>query len=516
MSLSVEYLSEVNSWFNILLTRMKPYLFGNGGPIIMVQVENEYGSFSACDIYYKEWLRNNMGKYNSRYLNLCNITLFISVERHVNNNALLFTTDGPGMLSCGAINGIFSTIDFGAATNITEYWTKQRKQRPKGPLVNSEFYPGWLTHWQEDLQCVDMLEVTETLRLMLEDGASVNFYMFYGGTNFGFTAGANDGGPGHYNVDITSYDYDAPITEAGDPTPKYMAIRDVIAEYLPLPNLTVPVVAPKMSIDPINLNPVSVILSSDGRHNLGTPPIVSSQPLTFEALDQNSGLVLYETILPDASDITRDPALLKIDKLRDRALIYIDRIFIGVLSRENNINSLPVTINHGRVLQILVENQGRINYNIPNDFKGILGNIRLNDEILSNWTITGFPLDDYEKIETLLNEKLQGKQKVRHTNRLQSNSRLIRSGPTIFYTEFEISLEHLLDSYLNVMGWGKGIAYLNGFNLGRYWPVVGPQITLYVPKEVFVRGTNKLVLLEFQYSPENSTVEFIKEPIFRI
>lgn len=160
-------------------------------------------------------------------------------------------------------------------------------------------------------------------RHILDDGASVNFYMFFGGTNFGFTAGANALGPGEFQADITSYDYDAPITEAGDPTEKYKLIRDVIKDYLPMPNISIPEQSPKMKLNSIHLSPMFMLLSSMGRNIFGRQSIVSEKPLTFEALNQFSGFVLYETKLPT----TRvDPSVLKINDLRDRAIVLIDDV----------------------------------------------------------------------------------------------------------------------------------------------------------------------------------------------
>lgn len=307
------------------MPKIEPYLYGNGGPIILVQVENEYGSYFACDTKYRQWIGNE-------------------TKRYVQEKAVLFTTDGPDMLRCGKIDGVYSTIDFGSTRQPQKFWEKLRKFEPKGPLVNSEFYPGWLTHWQEDMQRVPINPVISTFRQMLLDGANVNFYMFFGGTNFGFTAGANDGGPGHYNADVTSYDYDAPMDEAGDPTPKYMAIRDVISQvclisltliknviktqfnlqFHPLPNISVPEKAPKMKLDAVKLRPISVILS-DSNRRLGTPPVNSISPLSFEELNQNSGFVLYEVLMPK---VNRDPSLLTVNKLNDRALILVDGVRI--------------------------------------------------------------------------------------------------------------------------------------------------------------------------------------------
>ncbi|KXJ68584.1 hypothetical protein RP20_CCG002599 [Aedes albopictus] len=152
------------------------------------------------------------------------------LESYIRNEAVLFTNDGPDQLACGRIPGVLATLDFGAVGNPDNYWQKLRKYQPKGPLVNAEFYPGWLTHWMEPLARVATGPVVSQLRKMLQQGANVNFYMFHGGTNFAFTSGANDGGPGRFNTDITSYDYDAPLDEAGDPTSKYFAIRDAVLE----------------------------------------------------------------------------------------------------------------------------------------------------------------------------------------------------------------------------------------------------------------------------------------------
>lgn len=481
-----DYLNEVRKWYEQLMPKMEPFLYENGGPIIMVQVENEYGSY-ACDTNYKNWIRDE-------------------TERYVNGKALLFTNDGPDQVRCGKIDGVFATLDFGASNVAESYWNRLRKVQPNGPLVNSEYYPGWLTHWQEQMQRVDTNKIVATFRQMLARNASVNFYMFIGGTNFGFTAGANDGGPGAFNADVTSYDYDAPLDEAGDPTPKYYALRDIIGEFFPLPNIPVPRKEPKMSLGTVKLQPISVLSSNVSRRHMGTTPVHSRSPMTFEALNQYSGLILYEANLPMFS---RDPSTLKIDKIRDRAYIYVDKIFIGILSRENKINEIPINANVGKRLQIFVENQGRINYNIPNDFKGIIGEVRINDVPILDWTITGFPIENYEDIERVISHSPNAAETVYRDMPYRA---YIRHGPTIFHGQFEVSATTIYDTYLDTTGWGKGIAFVNGFNLGRYWPVIGPQITVYVPKELLSIGTNKIVLIELQKAPDNGTVVFTDTP----
>jgi beta-galactosidase len=344
-----------------------------------------------------------------------------------------------------------------------------------------------------------------------------------GGTNFGFTAGANDGGPGRYNSDVTSYDYDAPMDEAGDPTEKYFAIRKTISKFFPLPKVPVPDRTPKVKLPNVVLKPVSTLLDSLGRKHLATYTKSSEKPMTFEALDQNSGFVLYETTLPKT---TRDPSLLKLSDLRDRAYIYVNRQFVGILSRENKIFSIPISLAMGNELQIVVENEGRINYGIANDFKGILGNVYYDTMVLSNWSMTGFPFENYEQIEEVVAIKKQQQRSTTVRSAVQSGAaylrneghrpslikNFIRAGPTLLHGEFTLPTKLIADTYLDPTGWGKGLIFINGFNLGRYWPIVGPQITIYVPKEILKVGENKIAMLELQKAPESGVVTFSDTP----
>uniref|UniRef100_T1P9I9 Beta-galactosidase n=1 Tax=Musca domestica TaxID=7370 RepID=T1P9I9_MUSDO len=479
----INYLYEVRIWYSQLMAKMDTYLYGNGGPIIMVQVENEYGSYYACDKKYRAWLRDE--------------TL-----GHVKDKAVLFTNDGPSVLHCGHIDGVVSAMDFGATNNLTDIWNKLRRVQPRGPLVNAEYYPGWLTHWGEGMARVNTKSITNTFIEMLNDGASVNFYMFYGGTNFGFTAGANDGGPGRYMADITSYDYDAPMTEAGDPTSKYYALREIISRYLPMPNISVPDPVPKKKYGTIKLQSCCSLLSKAGRQQLATGVVMSNKPKSFEALGQFSGLVLYETYLPNTR---KDPGVLHIPGLRDRALVYVENDFVGILSRESVIFDLPIPLRSGKKLQILVENQGRINYGPITDAKGIIGDVAFDKKILTNWNMTKFPLESYEDIERLI------QQEGSRLNEIDSY-KMLNDGPTIFYGSFEIKDLHTCDTYLDMTGWSKGIAFVNGENLGRYWPMVGPQVTLYVPAEVLKVGVNNVVLIEYQSAAVTAEITFTDKP----
>ncbi|XP_053682883.1 beta-galactosidase-like [Sabethes cyaneus] len=476
-----DYLREVEKWYGVLMPRIQKHLRGQGGPVIMVSIENEYGSFSACDRRYLAYLKN-------------------LTERYVQNDAVLFTNDGPAQLHCGRIPGVLATLDFGSTENPEHYWQMLRKYQPKGPLVNAEFYPGWLTHWMEPMARVPVGPVANTLRAMLSSGANVNFYMFFGGTNFAFTAGANDGGPGKFQADITSYDYDAPLDEAGDPTTKYYALKSVIQEFLPDPDVPVPAKLPKMTLPPVKLNRYGSLMSSEARQALGQYTRSSEKTLSFEALNQHSGLVLYESTIPSGTN--RDPLLLQIKNLRDRAYVHVDNKFVGVLSRENAIDSLPITLELGKRLQLLVENQGRINYNVANDFKGILGSVTIDGNEILNWTMTGFPLDNYSLLQSYID---------RYSGYDGETSR--NAAARIFQAKFTIQSRPIYDTYIYPSDWGKGIIFINGFNLGRYWPRAGPQVTLYVPRHILREGSNTILIIEYQKDVQgDAVITFSDEP----
>ncbi|XP_041931406.1 beta-galactosidase-1-like protein isoform X3 [Alosa sapidissima] len=206
-----DYLQAVSSWFAMLLPRMERWLYSQGGNIISVQVENEYGSYFACDYNYLRHLR----------------TL---VQNFLGEDTVLFTTDGntDREMVCGTLQGLYATIDFGTDTNISTAFDRQRRFEPRGPLVNSEFYTGWLDHWGDRHASVDAQKVSKMLGEMLAMGANVNMYMFEGGTNFGYWNGADH--DSRYRSVVTSYDYNAPLNEAGDPTEKLLVIRDVISK----------------------------------------------------------------------------------------------------------------------------------------------------------------------------------------------------------------------------------------------------------------------------------------------
>ncbi|XP_061043564.1 beta-galactosidase-1-like protein isoform X2 [Eubalaena glacialis] len=435
-----DFLAAVDSWFKVLLPKIHPWLYHNGGNIISIQVENEYGSYRACDMSY---MRHLAGLFRAL----------------LGDKILLFTTDGPEGLKCGSLQGLYTTIDFGPADNMTKIFALLRKYEPRGPLVNSEYYTGWLDYWGQNHSTRSVPAVTKGLENMLKLGASVNMYMFHGGTNFGYWNGADE--KGRFLPITTSYDYDAPISEAGDPTPKLFAIRNVISKFQEVPLGPLPPPSPKMMLGPLSLHLDGNLLAFlDFLCPQG--PIHSILPMTFEAVNQ---------------------------------------VFQGVLER-NMKRNLFLTGKKGAKLDVLLENMGRLSFGSnSSDFKGLLEPPILGQTVLTQWLM--FPL----KVDNLV--------KWWFPNQLLKSSHpQTPSGPIFYSTTFPI-LDSGGDTFLFLPGWTKGQVWINGFNLGRYWTKRGPQQTLYVPRPLlFPRGAlNKITLLELENVPLQPQIQFLDRPI---
>ncbi|XP_013783507.1 beta-galactosidase-like isoform X1 [Limulus polyphemus] len=466
------YMKFVKKWFSTLLPIINPFLYKNGGPIVTIQVENEYGQVGICDFEYMTSLRDVLHDY-------------------LGKDVILFKTDIPhvGAYKCDNIDGVLVTADFGSGTNVKKAFETIRLFRKSGPLVVTEYYPGWMGHWGEPQANVSTKMICDTLDDILSANASVNFYMFHGGTNFGFKNGANM----KYAPQPTSYDYTAPISEAGDPTPRYISISKIISKYVPLPG-PLPKPAPKLSIGPLTLNWISSLL--DAIPFLKGPDIVYSKyPKTFEELSQAYGFMVYSTVV---TFITTDPAVLNVPGLHDRGYIFVEKKFMGVLSRSERICSLPLQVKQDQILTILVENQGRINSGNILDSKGLVSNVTLGSTILTNWLIQPLPLNNTDAIRSLqLSESSDLKNAL-------SYSTSWPQVPGFFSVNFTLpkSLK-AMDTFLDPTGWRKGVVFLNGFNLGRYWPVMGPQVTLYVPGSLLhlYPNNNTLTVLELEHAP---------------
>uniref|UniRef100_A0A8C2XS31 Beta-galactosidase n=1 Tax=Cyclopterus lumpus TaxID=8103 RepID=A0A8C2XS31_CYCLU len=474
-----DYITAVDEWMGKLLPMMKPFLYQNGGPIITVQVENEYGSYFACDYNYMRHLTK----------------LFRS---HLGEEVVLFTTDGAGLsfLKCGSIQGLYATVDFGPGSNVTAAFDAQRHAEPRGPLVNSEFYTGWLDHWGSAHSVVSSAIVAKTLNEMLAVGANVNLYMFIGGTNFGYWNGAND----PYGAQPTSYDYDAPLTEAGDLTEKYFAIQEIPAG--PIPPTT-----PKYAYGTVGMKKLQTL--SDALETLSlSGPVKSKYPQTFIELNQAFGYVLYRTTLPVNCN-TPTPLSSPLNGVHDRAYVSVDGVAVGILER-NKVITINVTGKAGSQVDLLVENMGRINYgkNI-NDFKGLVSNMTLGKDTLTGWTMYSLSIDD------AVSQGLLGE-----TKPTDPPPPPALSLPAFYKGSFIIpdSIPDLpQDTYIKLPKWKKGQVWINGFNLGRYWPTRGPQVTLFVPANILsTAAPNNVTVLELEEAPCSSgpcSVEFTATPI---
>ncbi|GAA2779837.1 beta-galactosidase [Kitasatospora sp. CM 4170] len=451
------FLGAVDDYLADLLPPLKPYLSTHGGPVVAVQLENEYGAYGEDTGYLAD---------------------LAELLRAHGVDVPLFTCDQPADLERGGLDGVLRTANFGS--RVEAGLAELRRHQPTGPLMCSEFWIGWFDRWGGTHTTRDPADAADDLDRLLAAGASVNIYMFHGGTNFGFTSGAND--KGRYRPTVTSYDYDSLLDEAGDPTPKYEAFREVIAKYAPVPAEPVP--APGRKLAPVTVELDSGAGLLDQAQLLGRA-VTADRPLSMEQLGQAFGFVLYEATLPEAG-----PAVLRIDEVHDRAQVFVDGQPVGVLEREDHEHALGFAVpRRGARLSVLVENQGRVNYGTGiHDRKGLLGRVTVNGEEPAGWSSRPLPL-----------ETLEG---------LTFTPVAPVVGPA--FHRGHLHLDDPADCYLALPGWTKGQAWVNGFPLGRYWSR-GPQTTLYVPAPVLRAGDNEITVLELHASAA-STVELRDRP----
>ncbi|PKN98886.1 MAG: beta-galactosidase [Chloroflexi bacterium HGW-Chloroflexi-4] len=440
------FIAAMDRFFDVLLKPLLSLQFSQGGPIIMVQVENEYGSYGD-DKAYLAHIRDTL--------------------RRIGVVEFLFTSDGEQgrNLNAGMLDGTFATVNFDHAPE--HAFKLLRELQPDGPLMCSEFWDGWFDHWKLWHETRPAFRVAAIFERMLKAGASVNLYMWHGGTNFGFMNGANYVF-GKYLSIVNTYDYDAPLSEAGDITPKYHRLRQVISKFAPVPDEPLPANAPKLQIEQVEVTSAVSLWKSLPKLS---SPVRLPNPEPMEYLDQNYGFILYRIRLSGPQS-----GSMSIKGLRDRAQVFVDGKPVGVLRRNRPNQSLRIAVPQaGAQLDILVENMGRVNFG-PElmDRKGILGGVILNGHYVFDWEVFCLPLDDLSALEF-------------------ANTENVMNEPAFYRAAFMV--DQPLDTFLKLPGWEKGVAWVNGFNLGRYWKV-GPQQALYVPATVLKPGKNELTLFE--------------------
>ncbi|MCL1932960.1 MAG: beta-galactosidase [Candidatus Azobacteroides sp.] len=448
-----------------------------GGPIIMVQAENEFGSYVSQrkDIPLEEHRR-----YNAKIKQQLADAGF---------NVPLFTSDGSWLFEGGATEGALPTAN--GESNIANLKkTVNQYHNGEGPYMVAEFYPGWLDHWAEPFQLVSASKIARKTEEYLQNDVSFNFYMVHGGTNFGFTSGANYNEEHDIQPDLTSYDYDAPISEAGWVTPKYDSIRNVIKKYVSYSVPEPPEAIPVIEIPSIPLTKIADVLRYSGTQ----PKVQNSGPLTFEQLNQPYGYVLYERNFNQPISGT-----LEIKGLRDYAVVYVNGKQIGELNRYFKNYNMEIDIPFNAKLSILVENMGRINYGaqIIHNTKGIISPVIINGiEIEGDWEMTQLPMNQTPQMNFL--------------NNTPANAQALSKKPVVYEGTFQ--LKETGDTFLDMSKWGKGIVFINGINIGRYWHV-GPQQTLYIPGVWLKKGENTIVIFEQLNKEPKTEVRTVKTPV---
>ncbi|MGA1982915.1 MAG: beta-galactosidase [Acidobacteriaceae bacterium] len=531
------FMAPAERWITRLAKEVLPLQVGRGGPILMTQIENEYGQFGD-DHAYIAALRDIYGKVGFN-----------------GTDSLLYTADNWRHIPEGSIPGLFAASNFGIG-NHQRGMDNLATARPGQALFVSEYWPGWFDHWGHPHETRPVAPQIEDIDYILNRGAGINIYMFHGGTSFGFMAGSsyiND----KFQPDVTSYDYDAPLDESGRPTPKYFAYRKELAKFSRCGNESclppVPDVAPPITIPAIKLDREETNLWDQL-----PKPIASALPAPMEALGQNFGYILYRTQLPES--VHGD---LVIKDIHDFATVYVNSRLAGtkerpgILDRRNaapdgNLPPIPISTTGPARLDILVANDGRVNvdHTMRTETKGITQLVVLDGRPLSDWQVYTLPMDQLPAAYKAMSDpELLGKQMASALADIQSqfcvpNSQEsqvpcgfaygtacgsiptcapsaappatadLQSGetrpsqvpivlpfavmqnfsfPRFFRANFTLTTTG--DTFLDIHMLGKGAVWINGHNLGRFWNV-GPQQTLYVPGPWLKTGSNEIVVFD--------------------
>lgn len=467
-----QFLDSCRAYINQLAGQVRDLQITNGGPIVMVQVENEFGSYVA---QRKDIPLEVHKSYNAKIRQML-------LDAGFNINT--FTSDGSWLFKGGSIEGALPTAN--GEDNIENLKKVVNEyHHGVGPYMVAEFYPGWLDHWNEPFQKVSTQAVVKQAKKYLEAGINFNIYMVHGGTNFGFTSGANYGNAKDIQPDITSYDYDAPISEAGWNTPKYDSLRALMMKYVKYKVPAVPARIPVIALPHITLDKTVDLFQVINKMQ----PVENDKPMTFEDLNQGFGYVLYRRHFNQPIN-----GMMRVPGIADYGIVYVNGKKVGELNRLTGKDSIEVNIPFNSTLDILVENCGRINYGarITENLKGIIQPITIEgNEITGNWQMYQLPMDKMPDTKTLPAGYEAGK-------------------PVLYSGTFTVN--QVGDTFLDMEKWGKGIVFVNGINLGRYWKV-GPQQTLYLPGCFLKKGKNEIVIFEQQNDTKKNEVAGVTQPV---
>jgi beta-galactosidase len=437
------YMRPVRRWLKRLGEELAPLQRSRGGPILAVQLENEYGAYGDSKAYLEAMCEalDDAGFAESPY----------------------YTIDQPGDLARGSLPGVPIAATF-APGDPERDLGMLRALRPDGPLICGEYWAGWFDHWAEPHQRTDGARQAQDLEWMLRHGCSANIYMFHGGTSFGFWNGANASDTAPYQPDTTSYDYDAALDEAGRPTEKYRAFRDVVARERGVEPRPVPEAPHTIEIPAFELDTFAPL------EDLLTNPVACDIPKPMESFGQSLGYILYRTTLADAGE-----GRLELAAMRDYAVVLLDGEVVGHLDRRLGETSISLAVTRpGMRLDVLVENGGRINYGpkLLDERKGIGAAVRWDGRELHDWQAFTLPLDDLQA--------------------LAFDTPSARA-PGFWRGMFDVG--EPADTFIDVRSLGKGALWINGRNAGRFWNV-GPQRSLYVPGVWLRQGANEAVAFD--------------------
>jgi len=453
-----KFMAPAKRWLTRLGQELAPLQLARGGPILAVQVENEYGSFG------------NDKQYMERIHDALLAAGF--------TDSLLYTADGGDQLPAGTLPGVPAAVNFGPGEAKSEF-AKLGKFRPGQPIFNAEYWDGWFDHWGLHHHVTNTAQQAKEIDWILNQGYSINIYMFHGGTSFGFMSGAN-WDHNNYEPDVTSYDYDAALSEWGTVTKKFKAFRDVIAKHRPGVAIPDPPAAmPVIEIPEFELHESAPLWS-----NLPDPVSVE-QPRNMESFGQSYGYILYRTKLKSEAS-----GELVLPALRSYARVYLNAKLAGTADRRLKQDRVKLQANAGDMLDILVEGTARINFSreLRTERQGIDGSVTLAGRELSGWQVFPLPMEAFSQLKFSA----------------ETNAR----GPAFYRGHLDLGATG--DTFLDLRAWGKGAVWINGRPLGRFWNL-GPQQTLYLPAAYLKSGSNEVVV--FTLGRKTTRIRGLRQPI---